>query len=39
MTGLDPAIGWLRAQRGAMERLLERLVLQSSFTRDASRTG
>jgi glutamate carboxypeptidase len=34
VTGVDGAIAWLRPQRGAMERLLERLVLQGSFTRD-----
>jgi glutamate carboxypeptidase len=33
-TRLDDAIGWLTGQRGAMEALLERLVLHNSFTRN-----
>jgi glutamate carboxypeptidase len=34
VTDVDGAIAWLGAQRGAMERLVERLVGQNSFTRN-----
>ncbi|MGC4001307.1 MAG: M20 family metallopeptidase [Anaeromyxobacter sp.] len=37
MARIEDALGWLNGQRGAMEALLERLVLQNSFT--ANRGG
>jgi glutamate carboxypeptidase len=34
MAGLDSAVAWLAGQRPAMQQLVERLVLQNSFTRN-----
>jgi glutamate carboxypeptidase len=36
MDGVDVAVRWLRAQRPAMEKLVERFVVHGSYTRDAA---